>query len=69
MIAEPETGGGYPLCTRDRNNIQEPESETKDRKQETEHKSDQEGTMKEINNPRTITRWSIPKMANSTRVQ
>ena len=47
LIVDPGTGGVYTFCIRDRNNSQEPESEARDR-----NKSDQEGTMKEINNPR-----------------
>ena len=54
MIVNPGTCGVYSLCIRGRNNSQEPDSETKDRnkrqKQEAKNKSDQEGTMKEVNN-------------------
>ena len=47
MIEDPGTGGVFTLCIRDRSNSQELESETIVR-----NKSDQEGTMKERNNPR-----------------
>ena len=44
----PRNWWSFTECIRNRNNSQEPESETRDNK----NKSDQEGTMKERNNPR-----------------
>ena len=74
LIVDPGTGGVYSLCLRDRNNGQEPESETRDRKQETENKRQKTRVTKRVQRRKEITRKritrrSIPKMANSTRVQ
>ena len=72
----PRNWWSFILCIRNRNDTQELDSETRDRrtraesdKQEqktrVENKSDSEGTIRERNNPRK----NNPKMANSTRVQ
>ena len=56
MMVDPGTGGVLSCVleteTTARNQTQKQETETRDRKQETDNKSDREGTKKEGNNPR-----------------